>query len=87
MASGCSAPPGTKKGVSSMPENTKMPNRPIIAPAMEYSRYLMPAATASLLRLCTTSAMERRVISSKKRYMVTSVALRQMALMAAMESR
>ena len=33
----------------------------------------MPAATASLVRLCKTKATLSRVISSKHRYIVTSV--------------
>ena len=72
-ASGESVPPGTNRGVTALAVKKKMPSKPIIAPAMEYSRYFMPAATASLVRLCKTSATLSRVISSKHRYIVTSV--------------
>ena len=33
----------------------------------------MPAATASLVRVCSTMGMEMKVITSKNRYIVTMV--------------
>ena len=38
------------------PNRKKMPIRPMVAPAMEYIRYFMPAAMASPVISCSTSA-------------------------------
>ena len=82
-----SVPPAANTGVVALAVKKNTPIRPIMAPAMEYSRYLRPAATASLLMECSTMATESSVIISKKRYMVTSVPAKHRPISAARVNR